>query len=207
MTAKSFIVCGWYTPDYACWWDKLRPTLKAVGAPHDFVEVTKAAGGWERNTMRKPAQIAAAFDRHPEKTVIFIDVDCTVLSPLDELAGISGDIGVYIRTRFRSNGEPKLGPRSGTMVFQPTIGARRFVEAWIAEGRNAAKYGVDQDSLAVALGRVPGLSVTTLGVEWCAVPADNCDSPKILHDSASRDSKTGRLARAVSFLSGRRLVA
>ncbi|PPD07169.1 MAG: hypothetical protein CTY28_10325 [Hyphomicrobium sp.] len=186
----SYIVCGWYTSDYRHWLDTLIPSLEAHGAPHDFVEVAKAAGGWERNTMRKPAQIAAAFDRHPETTVIFIDVDCTVLSPLDELAGISGDIGVYIRTRFRSNGEPKLGPRSGTMVFQPTIGARRFVEAWIAEGRNAANYGVDQDSLAVALGRVPGLSVTTLGVEWCAVPADKCPAPKILHDSASRNSKT-----------------
>jgi hypothetical protein len=198
--SKPFIVCGWYTPDYAHWLSTLVPSLEAVGAPHDFVEVPKTAGGWELNTMCKPREIAEAMRRHPGKVVIFIDVDCQALAPLDDLAEIGGDVGVYIRTRYRSNGDPKIGPRSGSMVFRPTRKALEFVEAWIDEGSRAARFGVDQDSLAVALGRVPGLSVTTLGVEWCAVPADKCERPKILHDSASRTIKTGRVARALAFL-------
>jgi hypothetical protein len=44
----------------------------------------------------------------------------------------------------------------------------------------------------VALGRVPGLSITTLGVAWCATVGDDCLDPAIYHDSASLNSKTPR---------------
>jgi hypothetical protein len=188
----SYIVCGWYTSDYRHWLDTLIPSLEAHDAPHDFVHVPKVDGGWEVNTMQKAVQVQEAMNRHPGKTIIFLDVDCQVLAPLDDLAAISGDVGVYLRTRFRSTGAAKSGWRSGTMVFKPNALARLFVHAWIEETRNAKRYAVDQDSLAVAVGRVPNLSVTMLGVEWCAVPADKCEAPKILHDSASRHSKTPR---------------
>jgi hypothetical protein len=188
----SYIVCGWYTNDYRHWLDTLIPSLEAYGATHDFVEVSKVEGGWEANTCQKATQVQAAMTRHPDKTIIFLDVDCRVMAPLDELAAISGDVGVYLRTRFRSNGAAKNGWRSGTMVFKPNAFARLLVHAWMDETRNAKKFAVDQDSLAVAIGRVPGLSVTMLGVEWCAVPGDKCAAPKILHDSASRYSKTPR---------------
>jgi hypothetical protein len=34
------------------------------------------------------------MDRHPGSTIIFLDVDCTVLGPLDRLAAIAGDLGL-----------------------------------------------------------------------------------------------------------------
>lgn len=192
---KNYVVCGWYTPDYAHWLQKLIPSLDTYGAPHDFVEVPKLDGGWERNTMQKASQLHAAMLRHPTKTIVFLDVDCVVRGPLDMLANITGDIGLYLRTRFQRSGRPKSGWRSGTLVLRQTNHAKEFVERWVALSHQAPRYGVDQDSLAVAIGQVPGLSVTTLDVAWCATEGDACLMPIIRHDSASRDIKTSRWKR------------
>ncbi len=195
----SYIVCGWYTPSYAHWLPALETSLAMVGAPHDFVQVAVTENGWEKTTMRKAAEVRAALDRHPNKTVIFIDVDCTVKGDLQGLASIDGDVGFYIRTRFRKNGTPKLGVRSGTLVFRPVERARRFVDAWIAEGTQAGPYSVDQDSLMVAMGRVAGLTITTIGVEYCATEGDLCPNPIIYHDRASRNvAKAGAASRFFS---------
>lgn len=52
----------------------------------------------------------------------------------------------------------------------------------------------------VALGRVPGLTITALGVDWCATEGDTCVQPIISHDRASRHvAKVRGLSR---FLSG-----
>lgn len=203
----GYIVCGWYTPDYAHWLEKLIPSLEAVGARHDFVEVPPLSDCWETNTLRKAAEIKRAMGRHPTKTIIFLDVDCTVLKPLSPLVMIKGDLGLYLRTKYRKDGSTKAGWRSGTIVIRPTAKAYDLVSAWIAEGERACRYSVDQDSLAVALGRVPGLSITTLGVEWCATVGDECSDPAIYHDSASLHTKTPRLVRTWHRLIGRRLAA
>jgi hypothetical protein len=89
------------------------------------------------------------------------------------------------------------------VVLRPTPAARAFVAAWIAESRAAPRYAVDQSSLAVAMGRCPGVAVELLDVRYCATPADQCRDPVILHDSASRHlRKAGRLQRWLNRLAG-----
>jgi len=66
------IVCGWYTPDYQHWVDRLKINLDNIDVKHDFVEVEKKEGGWEVNTNQKPSQIIAALKRHPDKRIIFM---------------------------------------------------------------------------------------------------------------------------------------
>jgi len=205
---ESWIVCGWYTPDYRLWWQQLRWQLEALAVPHDFVERPKGPGGWEANTLRKPAEVLAAIDRHPGKTIIFLDVDCSVSGKagLARLAQITGDVAFYVRTKWRRSGGHRLGPRSGTLVLRPTPAARAFVTAWLAESRQAPRWAVDQTALAVALGRCPGVAIEFLDVSYCAVPADRCPDPVILHDSASRDQpKAGRLQRWINRLAGPRV--
>lgn len=182
----NLIVAGWYTEDYAHWLPRLRASLDKFGHEHDFVEVHKAAGGWERNTMRKPAQILAAMDRHPNRTIVFLDVDCEVLDPLDGLAGISADVAMHFRCRYMRDGTPRLNARSGTMVFRPTAGARSLVERWALLSLNAPRGAVDQRTLPMAIATTPGASVAVLDVRHCAVPNDRVSDPVILHDSASR---------------------
>jgi hypothetical protein len=135
----------------------------------------------------KPTQVLFALQRHAGKTVIFIDVDARVLAPLNELAEIRGDVGFHIRTRYRRHGGMRFRVRSGTLVFQPTDAAMGFATHWAETAREAPWGGVDQEALTVALGRMPGVSFTVLDNRFCAVEADKCDDPVILHDSASRN--------------------
>lgn len=213
MTSVSHIICGWYTPDYAHWARKLQSNLNSLGVSHDLVEVAKRKGGWEANTLAKPIHIRDAMERHPGKTIIFLDVDCEVIGTQDDLAqiaNISGDVGLYARTRIRRNGTPLFAPRSGTLVLRPTERTRTFLDVWIDISARAPRFTVDQTSLTVALGRVPGITITALGVEACSVPNDRTQAPIILHQRASADIRKagrfekllGRLLRRSDRLSG-----
>ena len=182
----DYIVCGWYTPDYAKWAHPLRDNLDRLGIDHDFVEVEKLDGGWEHNTMRKPGQILAAMYRHPNRTIVFLDVDCAVLEPLDALAGINDDVAVHFRCKMLKDGTPRLNTRSGTLVINPTRKAAEFVAVWHNLSVNAPRGCVDQRTLPMAIATTPGLSMHVLDVRYCAVPSDGASKPVILHDSASR---------------------
>ena len=184
--SQGYIVCGWYTPDYAKWVRGLADSLDKLRIEYDFVSVPKIAGGWERNTMRKPAQILAAMNRHPDKVIVFLDVDCEVLAPLDALASIKGDVGFHMRCKYRKSGLPRMAIRSGTIVVKPTPMAVRFIHAWVAAGKCAPRGSVDQRTLPMAIAATPGLAIEFLDGRYCAVAADHVATPAILHDSASR---------------------
>ena len=158
VASAPFIVCAWHTSDNRPWADKLIASLEAVGAPYDVVEVPKFAGTWEANTMAKPGQLLAAMDRHPNEVIVFLDVDCEVLGDLSPLAGIAGDAGFYVRTKYRRSGGMRFGARSGTVVVRPTPAARRYVEAWADAGRDAPWGDVDQTTQMIAMGARPGAS-------------------------------------------------
>jgi hypothetical protein len=183
---SPLIVCGWFTPDYRSWTDKLTASLDAVGAPHDIVAAPKLPGTWEANTMAKPVHLLAAMDRHPDKAIVFLDVDCEVKGDLSPLATIAGDVGFYVRSKWRRTGGMRFGFRSGTVVVRPTAAARAFVEAWAAAAREAPWGSVDQDALMLAMGRTPWCSFTMLPVEYCATDGDQVPAPVVLHDQASR---------------------
>jgi hypothetical protein len=187
MTSPAWIVCGWFTPDYRVWADKVIASLDVVGAPHDIIERPKLPGGWEANTMAKPLAVRDAMARHPDKVVIFLDVDCEVRGDLSPLAQIVADVAFYVRSRRGRGGSIRFGIRSGTIVIRPTPAARAFVHAWVMLSEAGMVGDVDQDTLMLAVGAVPGLSLATLDARWCATPADVVTDPVILHDSASRD--------------------
>ena len=189
MNDNGYIVCGWHTSDYTPWADKLRSSLDRFGEPHDIVQVEPMAGGWERNTMRKPGQILAALERHPNDVIIFLDVDCEVRKGLDRASRLHGDVALYFRSKILRNGANRLSIRSGTIVIRNTEPALRFVRRWIELGRDSPRGTVDQTTLPIALARTPGLSVDVLDNEFCAVAADGVPSPTILHDSASKGAR------------------
>jgi hypothetical protein len=199
----NWVVCGYYTPDYAVHALDLKADLDRVKAPHDIACVAKREGGWEANVRAKPIEIAAAMLRHPDKTIVWLDVDCSINGPLDGLAQISGDVAFFARTKLKSNGKPIFCPRSGTMVIRPTVAARAFIAAWGQASLAASKYSNDQDSLVVALGRVPSLSLTFLPNEACAIEADNCFCPIILHDTQKGKGVPRWRKRLSAFMTSR----
>jgi hypothetical protein len=184
---QDYIVCGWYTPDYKIWATRLFRNLKAHGLAFDFVEVEPLRGSWEKKTRAKAEQVLNAMDRHPGKTIFFLDVDCEVVDPgrLLVLKDMSADVGFYLHTRFRKSGGIKWEVRSGTLVIQPTREARNFVETWRDKSYDAPAYCNDQDTLMVAMGKCPDCAFRLLDVRYCAIVFDNIEDPYVFHSSAS----------------------
>lgn len=195
----SYIVCGWYTPDYEAWVGPLIASLENVGAPHDFVRVEKTAGGWERNTLRKASMIMRSVRSHRKSTIIFLDVDAIVHEPLDELGAIQTDIGLHMRGKLSRTGRLRVGMRSGTMVLRPTSATLAFLTLWDGLSEDAPKGTVDQKLLGLAVARTPGLTVTNLPIRFCATAGDKVARPVIAHDSASAmGRRMPKLLRKVS---------
>jgi len=176
---NNWIACGWYTPDYEHWFRNLERSLIEHSVPyHDFRSVPKIEGGWERNTCRKASFVLDALDRHPGKTVIFMDVDCVVTGDLGSLVNPTYDIALnfgVLRKKRRIN----LVPLTGHMVINPTSQARTLIEAW-ANVSNDAEFGLqDQETLTLAIGKVGGVE----GVRLVRVEATGI----ICHSHASAE--------------------
>lgn len=196
----EYIVCGWYTADYGRWVAPLKSDLEKLGCAYDFTEANPP-GSWEARCRAKPEHLLRAIDRHPDKIVIYLDVDCHVIGGLDELVAPGCDVAFHIRARRRWNGDLKFAIRPGTYVSHPTAAARALAENWADECRRAPWGDVDQTPLALALVRTRGLVVRPLPVEFCATAGDKVRDPYILHDSASRGrAKVGKISRLASNL-------
>ena len=183
------LVYAWFTPDYRAPAVDLMCNLDRLGERYQIDQVAKDDGGWERNTLRKPSLVRAAMDRHPDHTIILLDVDCEVRRPLTDLAGISGDIALRMKSWRSARAGVYLGVRSGTMVLRPTAATRQFLDLWVRLSDAAPRGAIDQHTLALAIGRSPMLSITALAPEWCAVPGDGVANPAILHGQASKGQR------------------
>jgi hypothetical protein len=198
----TYIVCGFYTPDYAEWSARLRLGLNRHGIPHDLAQVEKDAGGWEANTRLKAREVLRACRRHPVKTIVFLDVDCEVRGDLAPLAdAIRGDIGIYFCVKRRAKGA-RVRVRSGTLVIRQTPQAHRFLEAWVAHCASARVGDNDQTCFVAALSGATGVTLEPLDRRWCVAPGDDDDAgvpadAVIVHDSASQHLK--RMSKLEQF--------
>lgn len=186
--SMTYIVAGFYTPDYERWVGPLQASLDQHNQPHDFVLVEKHGSSWEANTMAKAAHILAAMDRHPGKVIIWLDVDCIVLGDLSPLADIRGDVAFRMHSKFRRHHKgTRFRAQSGTMVFRPTPEARQFVENWRIASEKAPYAEIDQSSQVVAMAASINTSFVPLPLVYCVNPPERGTVPGavIQHDSAA----------------------
>jgi len=164
----EWLVCGWFTDDpiYRGYAQDLAASLDKVGAPYDLVAVDRPSSGWAANTRAKPAQVLAAMDRHPDKTIVFMDVDFSAIGDLTPLTASGGEFALKIVARRRRNGAVRLVPSSQVMVVKPTAGARRLVLAWIALGEKALVGETDESALAMAMGTCASCTFSPIDQVW-----------------------------------------
>jgi hypothetical protein len=161
--STDWIVCGWFTDDpiYRPLAEQLAASLSAIGAPYDLVSVQKIPGSWETNTLAKAGQALAAVGRHPDKTVVFMDIDYIATGDISWLARSPGDVAMQMVARRRRNGSARLAPSAQVMVFKPNAAARRFIEAWIDLGREPRPGDTSEAFLTLACA-VPEVSISSL---------------------------------------------
>jgi Nucleotide-diphospho-sugar transferase len=184
-----WVVGAWFTPNYRHWADRLRDSLDTLNAPYHMLARPLRGEGWEAQTMQKPGVVRELMVNYPDKVLVLVDADCIVLkSPASLVDSVRGDIAAYLRPgkADRAKNRARFKIMSGTMVFRPTDGARRFVDAWIACGTDCDPGDVDQTSLMLAMSRTSGFTFEPLDQEWCDFEKTHAD-PAILHENASSD--------------------
>jgi Nucleotide-diphospho-sugar transferase len=196
--AENWIVCGYFTPDYRHWAERLAASLGEISAPFHLFAQEKVTGGWEANTRQKPAAVRKATLAYPERTLIFIDVDAVMHRTPHELIDLSGDIGLRFRYRPQRRHRGELIPMAGTLVIKPTSRAKRFVDEWVSAASAGTGADNDQDALRIALVKSPFVAVASLPQEFSATGP--VASPCISQSRASRDhKKISRLFRRLGL--------
>lgn len=154
----SWLVTGWFTPDYRPIAEKLAASLTEHNAPHHIWAKPTNARGW--STWAKPEVVLDTMRAYPGRTIILMDVDCIVSGDLAPLASIPGDIAITLKTRrmrllrgLHSRLVTKTSSR--VIVLRPTDGARVFAQEWQRRLRTAG-YGGDEPSMLTAFLYSPG---------------------------------------------------
>ena len=121
MSNRDVVVCSFYTPDeyYGGHAKELREQLEALGVGYELLEVQKREGeDWADVTRRKIGFIKSICDKHPDKMVFWIDVDCRITHLPDYISGSTADLIGF----QRSFGSPlQIGYQNRTRFWEPSF--------------------------------------------------------------------------------------
>ena len=121
MSNRDVVVCSFYTPDeyYGGHAKELREQLDALGVGYELLEVQKREGeDWADVTRRKIGFIKDICDKHPDKMVFWIDVDCRITHLPDYISNSTADLIGF----QRSFGSPlQIGYQNRTRFWEPSF--------------------------------------------------------------------------------------
>jgi hypothetical protein len=191
---------GYCTPGpYEALADTLRANLDSFGIAHEIRKVP-GRGNWQANTSMKGEVVRKFIADYPDRPMVYLDVDASVLSEptlLNALADTDCDISAAVF------GSCEL--LSGTVYFGPSQRTVDLVDLWIALCKQYPEmippglmgqypngdFAWDQRLLALALSRMPGIKFVQLPPAYTYIhdlsKMQYPDvTPIIMHHAASR---------------------
>ena len=140
-------MCSFYTPDdyYAGHAQELKAQLDSLGVGYELLEVQKRDGeDWADVTRRKIGFIKEICDKHPDKMVFWIDVDCRISHLPEYIRNTTADLIGF----QRSFGNPlQIGYQNRTRFWEPSFwgvnateqGRKLIADAYELEQRATVK--------------------------------------------------------------------
>ena len=211
---SNFIICTFYTPSYSKYLAEWEKHVKATGYDYTARELPDR-GKWSLNDCMKPMFIRDMLIEHPDKNIVWVDVDSSVVKKPVLFESLDCDIAGYLATPMPSErkfinkqykhkelwgGKFVLG---GILYFAQTYNSISILNLWVESCNNDPNRFVgDQDNLNEILNNYAeriGLRFTQLPIEYSfCVPHAGCpeyagynkmNDAVILHDFASRDAR------------------
>lgn len=164
---KPYLVCAFYTPDYAPIVAGLADGLDRLGLAYHIEEVPPA-GGWEANTRLKPQFIANCLSRFAGQDILFLDADARLRKDPVLFDNVSTDIAIRL-FRVTKRGRTWLRPSANTIYFRNNVASRKLVDSWVRRSAEAQAYEVDEDTLCRALDEAEHISITALPQSYSKV--------------------------------------
>ena len=182
---QRYVVCSFYTPDYAPTALRLKRSLDALGINHYFKRYPHQ-GSWEANTRLKPAFIRHCLDAFPGHDVLYVDADAVVRQPLDFIDRIGGsDVALYLHPRKRK-GRWYLRITASVVFIRNNDKGRAFIDGWSDAEKVLGHLAVDEDMLQLAFAGYEGLTFTILPASYIKIFDESNVVPVIEHYQASR---------------------
>ena len=187
----SFIVTGFFTPDYFPLADALSKNLIEHGISHHLYARTKSAGQWGHQTLQKPSVLKTARLDHPTSILILMDVDCRVRGDISPILEVIGDIAVPMGRKPMKNGTA-LKPGTRVVLLRPTAQADAFLKDW-DEMCKLDIYPVENDEIRLQMaieGSAGRFAITTLPHHFTGREIRKATQKDIIiHDSARDEAR------------------
>ncbi len=187
----SFIVIGFFTPDYFPLADALSKNLIEHGISHHLYARAKSAGQWGHQTLQKPSVLKTARVDHPNEVLILMDVDCQVRGDISAMLNVIGDIAIPMGRKPMKNGTA-LKPGTRVLLVRPTAQTDIFLKIWDEMCRlELDQVGNDEIRLQMAIeGSAGRFSVTILPHHFTGREIRKATQQDIIiHDSARDEAR------------------
>ena len=130
MSSDLLIVCT-YTPGPPYEDEARAMVASAVRFGYRTLPIAVAdQGDWWRNCSAKPSYFWQAFRQH-DGPILWLDADCLILQPLDELLGMLAYADLLVK--YRPGHAFSALFNTGVMLFRKTPATLHMVEEWAAE--------------------------------------------------------------------------
>lgn len=189
---KRPMIISYYTKDtpYEEQVQYLKTTLRRFNLDNDVVGIQNQ-GDWHKNTFYKPHFIKKMMDKHPDRSLVFVDADAKIRRNPVLFNDLDCDFACFFL-----HGKELL---SGTLYLGNTKGARYLVKKWLEEDSMYPKTHMPQKNLRSVFDKIKG------EIKWKALPVEYCMifdsrarrrvSPVIEHFQLSRKYKGAKSVR------------
>lgn len=165
---------------------KLRESLERFELPYEITSIP-SFGSWQANTHYKAIFIQNMLYRHPERPLVYLDVDAVVKSYPLLFEELSCDIAAH---RYTSPTRPKGELLSGTLYIAPTDNCKKLIQLWRYINQEYPSHW-EQTNLSLAIQFMPDITFFELPPAYCQIYDLMKDrgEPVIEHFQASRQNK------------------
>lgn len=201
MKNSNFVICSFYTKDTV--YEQiikqyLVPSIVKWGLQSSIIDIDNE-GNWKRNVAKKPTIISELLHDFPNKTIVFLDADCTIEQYPTLFDNVKDyDIGFH-RLDWNSwykNNSNKKELLTGTMFLNANYRTHELVNEW--KNQSLLKDMWEQKVLEDILPTFRHeLKILELPLNYCYIdtlpngskPHVPCDDVVIRHYQASRKTK------------------
>lgn len=187
-----FMVVSYFTKNtgYAREIQNLIRSAKQFNLPIDIEGVANLKD-WQKNTHFKARVIRQMMDKHPDKSIIFVDADAVFKRDPMLFPIVDADIGICFRDyrRFPSAGR-KEGKEflSGTIYFANNEKTRNLVDQWIKLNSARSTVWEQKNLFHVIQSNIGKIKIFEFPATYCQIfdSMRNAGSPVVQHMQASR---------------------
>jgi hypothetical protein len=184
---RPFVICSFYTLDYAESAMRLRASLDRFGLEYRLQKIehkTRDYADWQKRTFFKADFVKNMLEQYPDKDIIWMDADSEVMQYPELFGNIPGNLAARIY-----QGRKLV---SSTVYFKNCPEIKGIVDEWIelnAKPREKFECQREQMNLQEVIERADGkVKFVNLPKEYGHIfdDVDKCEKPVIVQWQASR---------------------